>query len=423
MVGAGVAGATTALELSRDGHEVTVFERRSTTAEEASFATGALVAPGWTSDWSGAQGRLCMPWSTRHSSGLRLSRLPAAGEWSWLWQWVQAGKGERHATGQRHLLRLLSYSQQRQSSLTAEFEFDHDRSQGMLVLLRNEREATLAQPALGLMRESGVAFKSLDAAQARALEPALNPETPLHGAIELGGEGVANCREFAVLVRAEAQRLGCRFEFDTRVHALAPRSDGGTDLTLLASGDPASIGRTERFDAVIVCAGAPSADLLRPMGLRMPLRSVHGHSLSAAVREPLDAPLSGVLDARSGVSIARLGQRVRVAGGRHFGSAAGERSKPALSHLYNVLADWFPGAIRLTGPQGSVQEWQGEQATLPDGLALIGPTRVPGVWLNLGHGASGWSMACGGARALADRLQGREPEVDLAGFAPQRFGL
>ncbi len=419
MVGAGVAGATTAYELTLDGHEVTVFERRSTIAEEASFATGALVAPGWTADWTGTQRHLRFPWTSRRVDGLRLARLPALREWPWLWHWAQAGKADRLAQGHRHLHQLLRYSQQRQLSITTERELEHDRSQGMLVLWRSERDAEMAQPALALMRESGIAFKLLGAEQARALEPALSAETPLHGAVELGEEGVANCREFALLLRAAAQAQGCRFEFDTRVEALDPRVGGQVDVAVADGEGP----RTERFDGVILCAGAFSADLLKPLGLHLPMKAVYGHSLSAAVREPLDAPLSAVLDARSGVSIARLGQRVRVAGGREFGGTPGEPSKPSLARLYEVLADWFPGAVRLGGPRGSIQEWQGAQASLPDGLALIGPTRLPGLWLNLGHGTSGWSTACGSARALADRLKRQEPEVDLLGFSPQRFGL
>lgn len=419
VVGAGVAGTTTAYELTLDGHEVTVFERRSTIAEEASFATGALVAPGWTADWTGTQRHVRLPWTSRRGDGLRLARLPALREWPWLWQWAQAGKADRLAQGHRHLHQLLRYSQQRQLSITTERELEHDRSQGMLVLWRSERDAEMAQPALALMRESGIAFKLLGAEQARALEPALSAETPLHGVVELGEEGVANCREFALLLRAAAQSQGCRFEFDTRVEALDPRAGGQVDVAVANGEGP----RTERFDGVILCAGVFSADLLKPLGLRLPMKPVYGHSLSAAVREPLDAPLSAVLDARSGVSIARLGQRVRVAGGREFGATPGEPSKPSLAHLYQVLSDWFPGAVRLGGPRGSIQEWQGAQASLPDGLALIGPTRLPGLWLNLGHGASGWSTACGSARALADRLKRQEPEVDLLGFSPQRFGL
>ncbi|MDZ4131054.1 MAG: FAD-dependent oxidoreductase, partial [Hydrogenophaga sp.] len=84
VVGAGVVGIACAHELSLDGHEVTVFERRSTVAEEASFASGALIAPGWTTPWSPAERQLGWPWSTA-TDGLQLARLPRGSEWSWLW--------------------------------------------------------------------------------------------------------------------------------------------------------------------------------------------------------------------------------------------------------------------------------------------------------------------------------------------------
>ena len=45
IVGAGIVGVTTAYELARDGHHTTVFEQRSAIGEEASFATGGLLAP------------------------------------------------------------------------------------------------------------------------------------------------------------------------------------------------------------------------------------------------------------------------------------------------------------------------------------------------------------------------------------------
>lgn len=425
MVGAGVVGTTTAFELTRDGHDVTVFERRSTVAEEASFASGALVAMGWTSPWNRPERSLSMPWSSQ-PGGLKLARLPRGGEWRWLWRWLQAGQGARHAEQHRQMHQWVRYNQERLLAITEEQDLDHDRSQGMLVLWRTAREAEQARPAREQLKELGISCRELSAEQARALEPALSPETPLHGAIELAGEAAANCREFALSIRVEAQQLGCRFVFSTTVAAMEPHDQaGGVNLRFSsgAGAEPPAASELQRFDAVVVCAGVHSTRLLQPLGLRLPLQAVYGHSLSAAVREPLDAPLSAVLDAGHGVSIARLGQRIRVAGGSEFGAVPGELSKATLRRLYGVLSDWFPGAVRLGGPRGSVQEWQGAQATLPDGPPLLGATRLPGVWLNLGHGAAGWAMACGTARALADQMSGRAPEIDATDSSPARFGL
>ncbi len=52
---------------------------------------------------------------------------------------------------------------------------------------------------------------------------------------------------------------------------------------------------------------------------------------------------------------------------------------------------------------------------------MIGATGIPGIWINLGHGSSGWALACGSARVVADLMAGREPEVDIEGLGIERL--
>jgi D-amino-acid dehydrogenase len=125
------------------------------------------------------------------------------------------------------------------------------------------------------------------------------------------------------------------------------------------------------------------------------------------------------MDEHYKVAITRLGDRLRVAGMAELGGDPGTMTDPAMDTLYRVLHDWFPGLVQLQ----QVQRWKGARPMLPDGPPLIGPAATPGVWLNLGHGSSGWALACGSARALADRIGGRDPGLDLRGFAPDRPGL
>ena len=86
--------------------------------------------------------------------------------------------------------------------------------------------------------------------------------------------------------------------------------------------------------------------------------------------------------------------------------------------MYKVLHDWFPGAaVHSSG----VQVWKGARPMLPDGPPVLGGSGIPGVWLNLGHGSSGWALSCGCARSVADLVGGRAPQLDLAGFSARRF--
>jgi D-amino-acid dehydrogenase len=58
---------------------------------------------------------------------------------------------------------------------------------------------------------------------------------------------------------------------------------------------------------------------------------------------------------------------------------------------------------------------------LPDGGPVLGASGQPGIWLNLGHGASGWALASGSARILADQISGRTPDIDQRGLDIERL--
>jgi D-amino-acid dehydrogenase len=157
--------------------------------------------------------------------------------------------------------------------------------------------------------------------------------------------------------------------------------------------------------------------------LKVPLAAVHGYSISAPIREPMNAPRSGVMDERYKVAISRLGNRVRVSGSAEIGGDPTKKRPSAIQTLYKVLHDWFPGAAQLANTGAAVQEWKGARPMLPDGPPVIGATGIPGVWVNIGHGSSGWALASGSARVVADLMSARAPEVDLEGLGVERLAI
>ena len=145
-------------------------------------------------------------------------------------------------------------------------------------------------------------------------------------------------------------------------------------------------------------SGMASATLLPALGLGLPMAAVYGYSVSAPLRESTHAPRASVVDAGQQISITRLGQRVRIAGGAELAGA--EHHTPTLQRLYRTLNDWFPGGAQLSS---NLQIWRGARTMLPDGAPLVGASGVPGLWLNTGHGAGGWALACGCAIVATDR--------------------
>jgi len=172
---------------------------------------------------------------------------------------------------------------------------------------------------------------------------------------------------------------------------------------------------------VVLCTGHRANGLLKSLGLSLPIVAVHGYSITAPLQHreghPAQGPRAAVMDEKYKVAISRLGQRVRVAGSAELGGAHGAMNDAALATLYKVLDDWFPGAAQLS----KAQQWKGARPMLPDGPPVLGPSRANGIWLNLGHGSSGWVLSCGSARVLADLIAGREPAIDISGLGPQRL--
>ncbi|HEX6705467.1 MAG TPA: FAD-dependent oxidoreductase [Albitalea sp.] len=442
VIGAGIVGVTTAFELADDGHEVTVYERRGSVAAETSFANAGVVAPGYVTPWAapGMPGKVLRSLWRAHAPVRLGARLDPA-TLRWMWRWWRACKPAVYAANRASMQRLALFSRERLHQITAGLKLEYERSDGYLVLLRHPTELAMAQPGLALLETLGVRHRVLDAAGCLAVEPGLNADMPLHAGIHLPDDEVGNCRQFAHLLRGIAQARGVRFRFHTEVERIVPgtqpqlvirtaSNDESGPLTTTADSSRTGFAPTqpmlvdtvtERADAIVVCAALGSAALLAPHGLKLPLVPVYGYSVTAPLRQheqhPDRGPRSGVMDERYKVAISRLGSRVRVAGSAELGGSSIKHNAASLDTLYKVLNDWFPGAARMT----QAQRWKGARPMLPDGPPVLGASGIAGVWLNLGHGSSGWALACGSARVLADLLASRTPAVDTAGLGVERL--
>lgn len=410
VIGAGIIGVTTAHELAADGHEVDVFERHPAVASEASFANGGVLTAGCAMPSAapasalGWLATLVVPGNVRQL-GWGALRSPA-----WLARHLWASRRGRSADGVQPLQRLAQYSRQRLDRWTEAESLSYERSAGCLVALRLGREQARWRRHAATLEAAGIAHEWLDEPAARALEPALAESAPLHAALYLPGDAVANCRQFAHVAKSACQAKGARFRFNVEVVDVQP----GTPCQVLwrSAADPAAGARGEPFDAVVACPGnAPMAWLGRA-GVGLPVVGVHGYSLTAPVRHfdgaPDLGPRAALYDARHGVWISRLGQRVRVSGIAEIGTRADKPRERSFGALYRALNEWYPGAAEVT----RFTRWKGSRPTLIDGLPVIGPAGPAGLWLNIGHGAHGWTLACGSARLLADQIAARTPDID-----------
>jgi D-amino-acid dehydrogenase len=175
--------------------------------------------------------------------------------------------------------------------------------------------------------------------------------------------------------------------------------------------------KTQRFDAVVVAGAVDSLPLLAEHGIRLPIWPVKGYSTTLALPDASRGPRQAMIDEAYKVAITPLPGQIRLAGTAEIGSPRLVPRDAALRTLVKVGRDWFPDAADWT----TASCWVGARPMTPDGPALLGATPVDGLFINMGHGSTGWAMACGAGKVVADLVAGLRPEIDLDGLTIERL--
>jgi D-hydroxyproline dehydrogenase len=212
-----------------------------------------------------------------------------------------------------------------------------------------------------------------------------------------------------------------RFEGTARVvdpgDALAALGDafakaGGERIEAEAALTPAWL---ERSDVTVVCAGAASGDLLRPLGHAVPIIAERGyHIQSRAATWPVELPPI-VFEDRAVVATGfRSGLRLTS-----FVEYA-HRHAPADPRKWQRLRA-HAAALGLPMSDG-VTQWMGARPTLPDYLPAIGRSHgARNLYYAFGHQHLGLTLGPITGEIVADLVVGAAPKVDISAFALERF--
>jgi D-amino-acid dehydrogenase len=432
VIGGGIVGTCTAWYLNQHGFEVTVFERREAVARETSWGNAGVVAPAYVTPWA-APG---MPWKVLSylfaaEAPVLFRPVASAALARWLAAWLGQCTLERYRINKSRMQRLAFYSRDQLHALRAGLRIEDGMRQGYLQLMRSQRDLAMAAPAIAMLQEAGVPHQLLDAAACRELEPALSVHTPLAGALHLPQDESASCPAFAQGLADAAIKAGVRFAFGHTVMRIRVEDGRATSLEIeRAAGEPvaqaamagqARSDRAERllkpFDAVVVAGAIDSLPLLAEHGIRLPIWPVKGYSTTLPLPDPALGPRQAMIDEAYKVAITPLPGHIRLAGTAEIGSPKLVPREAALRTLVRVGRDWFPTAADWA----SASCWVGARPMTPDGPALLGATPVEGLFINMGHGSTGWAMACGAGKVVADLVAGLRPEIDLDGLTIERL--
>ncbi len=411
VLGAGIVGVTSAYQLARAGHEVTVVDRQPGPALETSFANAGEVSFGYCSPWA-APGipMKAMKWLFMQHAPLILRPKVDMAMLSWMTQMLRNCTSARYALNKSRMLRLADYSRISLAALRAETGITYDeRMQGTLQLFRTEAQLDASAKDVKALAADGIPYEVLDPEGCIRVEPALkHVREKIVGGLLTPKDETGDCFKFANALATKAEALGVTFNYGSIIRGLDV--DGGRVRGVVTAHGVLAA------DAVVVALGSFSPLLVRPHGIRLPVYPVKGYSLTIPITDAARAPESTVMDETFKIAITRLGDRIRVGGMAEISGYTNDLGEPRRLTLQHSVTDLFPG-----GDVSKASFWSGLRPMTPDGTPVIGPTKVAGLFLNTGHGTLGWTMSSGSARVVADLVSGRKPEIDATDLAVARY--
>jgi D-amino-acid dehydrogenase len=416
VVGAGVIGLSTAYHLHRAGHGVTVVEREPAPGMGTSHANGALIHPSLTAPWN-APGTLRRLWRDLgdETSPLLLRPLALPGLLGWGWRFVRESAPERFASHAAANLQLARHSKHCLQSLREQTGLQyHAYFSGSLSVFRTRSSL---DTALADAREAGVACEPLDRPGLLSAEPALaDVAAQLVGGLHFPEDEAGDAHAFCEALTAWLRTCGVRIHLRCVVERLHCQGGRFTAMDAMQDGAP----RQFVPDAVVLCGGVWSGSLLRSLGLRLPIQPVKGYSITLP-NPPALGPRRALVDHDLHAAVVPVARdRLRVAGTAEL--AGWDAGVPAarVANLRRLLASIYP-AVAAAVPQQAQRPWAGFRPMTPDGVPLIGATRIQGLFVNAGHGHLGWTLAAGSGELLARLLDGLEPAVAAQPYAVHRF--
>ncbi|WP_225767333.1 FAD-binding oxidoreductase [Inquilinus sp. Marseille-Q2685] len=398
IIGGGVIGCAAAAWLAADGHEVTVFERRPEDRHASAGNAGLLAFPEITPLARPGVLRSVPRWlmDPLGPLALRWRDLPALTPW--LLRFLAAARAEQVERSTAALGGLMRSALEDHHELARRAGLSgHLRQTGAIDLYDTEASFRAALPEWELRRRlGGHDFKPLTPDQARELVPDLNG----------GFARAVLCRAYWMVDSPLGVLQGLRRTLGDRlvtgaVAAVEPGADGIT--VRLADGS------SRAFDKVVVSAGVWSRDIVRGLGLKMPLETERGYNTTipeAPVRLPMP-----VVFADHGFVASPLADGLRIGGAVELAAVDAPANLDRARALRRKARAYLP-AIPETGGT----EWMGCRPSTPDSLPVIGPDpRDRRIVLAFGHGHLGLTLSATTARLAAGLLSGTP--------APAAFGI
>ena len=414
VLGAGIVGISAGVAARQRGLSVVVIDRREPGSETSYgnagiLSSGSILPLNKPSLWSALPGYL-----GNTSAALRWDPMWVMRNLDWVARFLGNAMPSRTRPRAEALHGLIG------ASLKLHREWivkagapQRIRETGWLKAWRSDATEAAKQEQ-AFLAEFGIKSELLDRQAISALEPNILPVYTtglLH-------TQTASVDSPGAVVKAYAQMLkGLGGEVrQSDIKGIEPEGRGSSDQGSgdhgwrVVLGDGAILARH-----VVVALGPWSADLLRPLGYRVPLAVERGYH-QEFTPNPARALQRPIHDAEGSFLMSPMENGIRVTSGVELT----DRDAPSSFAQLDMVVPMARGVVEFGS--AVAEPWRGARPTLPDSLPMIGKApRHQGLWLAFGNQHIGFTTGPATGAAIAAMIAGDTPSFDASAFAPGRY--
>lgn len=408
VVGGGVTGLCSAYYLAKCGQEVALIDDQARQFAGTSSGNAGMIVPSHFTPLA-APGMVGL--------GLRMLFRPRApfalklglkrDRWRWAMRFIRSANAANVERGSKLLLDLNLASKALYREFANDFKFGYAET-GLLMLCAGPK--TLAHEVETAERASKFGLKTEVARgpSVRHWEPHAHPE--LAGGVLFPDDAQIDPAQFVGALRAELEALGVALRLSCRALDWVRH---GPRLQAVRAGD-----ETIEADHIVIAAGASSASVLAPLGIRVDLLPGKGYSMLVPA-DVAAAPTRPAILVEARVAVSPLGKNTRFSGTMELGAdSLGVNSRRA-----SGILDAVPRYYKLERPEFNLSEaWSGHRPCTPDGIPYLG--RISGLEnavIATGGAMMGMSLGPILGKLAADLTTGLDPSFDLTLLSPDRF--
>ena len=404
VLGAGIVGVSAAYAARQRDLSVILVDRREP-GSETSYGNAGILSSGSISPLNNPSLWKALPkYLTNRHAALRWNPAWAIQNIVWIVRFLANATPSRIKPRAAALHGLIGAS----LKLHREWIVKADAAQriretGWLKAWRSDAVGA-AKAEQALLAEFGIESRLLDRQAISALEPSI---VPIYK-VGLLHTQTASVDSPGGVVKAYAKILaGAGGEIrQSDIKAITPDGEGWR----VALADGAISARH-----VVVALGPWSADLLRPLGYRVPLAYERGYHREFKPN-PARSLLRPIHDAEGSFLMTPMENGIRVTSGVELTA----RDAPSSFAQLDQVVPLARGVVEFGDAVG--EPWRGARPTLPDSLPMIGPApRHPGLWLAFGNQHIGFTTGPATGAAIAAMIGGAAPPFDVSAFSPSRY--